>query len=468
MAPGNLNPARLRPGTRVGSWRVLERRGLGVYGAVYLAIRADGLPGFVALKMALHPRDERFAREAELLSRIHHSNVPRLIGHGEWQDAAGTVYPFLAMEWVEGLPLYDWAEEQRPTSRQVLACLASLARALEATHAAGGVHRDVKGGNIVVRDGDGRVFLTDFGSGHYVGAATITWPPFPPGTPAYRSPEAWRTVLRPGPDPSVPYAPGPADDLFALGVTAYRLVTGEYSPMLGLAGEGARLWRPEGTTHLAPRVLNGRCCVELDALVSRMLSVHPDTRDSASELAEALEAAAREAGPEADVPLFAAEEARPVDVSASSRRIPLRRRGKRRKRWDFAAAAGVPLVALGITWLLSALLGDVSISAKRDTRDGGTVAVGDSALTEPESTAPPSALVSIALDVPPRPVPGQRRTDSNGRCPIKAQVPIQGYCWLKQTLDRKGCDENGYLYKDGECYAPVFQTARPATSGPKD
>ncbi|QSQ23256.1 hypothetical protein JY651_50685 [Pyxidicoccus parkwayensis] len=125
-------------------------------------------------------------------------------------------------------------------------------------------------------------------------------------------------------------------------------------------------------------------------------------------------------------------------------------------------------MALGITWLLSTLLGDVPISAKKDTRDGGTVAVGDSALTEPESTAPSSALVTIALDLPPRPVPGQRRTDSNGRCPSKAQVPIQGYCWLKQTLDRKGCDENGYLFKDGECYAPVFQTARPATSGPED
>ncbi|MCY1019312.1 hypothetical protein [Pyxidicoccus sp. MSG2] len=103
-----------------------------------------------------------------------------------------------------------------------------------------------------------------------------------------------------------------------------------------------------------------------------------------------------------------------------------------------------------------------------EARDGGTAAVGDSALTAPSSSAaPPSAWATIALDVPPKPFQGQRRTDSNGSCPSQGQVPIQGHCWLKQALDRKGCDENGYLYKDGECYAPVFPTARPSTSNPR-
>jgi serine/threonine-protein kinase len=457
----------------VGPWRVLERRGRGVYGAVYRATRADGHPGFVALKLALSPRDERFTREAELLSRIRHPNVPRLVGHGEWKDAAGTAYPYLAMELVDGVPLYVWAMEQRPTSRQVLSCLASLARALEATHASGGVHRDVKGDNVVVRDGDGQAFLTDFGSGHYIGAATITWPPFPPGTPAYRAPEAWRSVLRPGPDRAVPYAPGPADDVFALGVTAWRLVTGEYSRELGLAGEGARLWRPERPSHLASRALNGRCCVELDALVSRMLSVHPEARGSAGELAEAMEAAAREAGPTADVPLFNPEEARPANVNAASWRVSSRERIGSRRHWSIAAAAAVPVVAMGIAWLLSTRHGGVPTEARvamrLEAKDGGAVAVGDSALTAPSSSAvPPSAWATIALDVPPKLFPGQQRTDSNGRCPGKGHVPLQGHCWLKQALDRKGCDESGYLYKDGACYAPVFRTARPSTSNPED
>ncbi|WP_420718290.1 serine/threonine-protein kinase [Pyxidicoccus sp. MSG2] len=189
---------------------MLEQRGRGAYGAVYRAIGTERARSpVVALKLALHPRDGRFAREVELLSRIRHPNVPRLVGHGEWRDPAGTAYPYLAMEWVEGTSLYDWAREHRPSSRQVLSRLASLARALEATLAVGGVHRDVKGDNILVRKADGQVFLTDFGSGHYAGATTLTWPPFPPGTPAYRSPGAWRTVMRPAPvPPPRPTRPG--------------------------------------------------------------------------------------------------------------------------------------------------------------------------------------------------------------------------------------------------------------------
>jgi serine/threonine-protein kinase len=268
----------------------------------------------------------------------------------------------------------------------------------------------------------------------------------------------------------VPYAPGPADDVFALGVTAWRLVTGEYARELGLAGEGARLWRREGPLHLAPRVLNGRCCVELDALVSRMLSVHPEARGSAGEVAEAMEAAAREAGPTADVPLFDPEEARPANVDASSRRVSSRERIGSGRHWRIAAAAG-PVVAMAIAWLLGTRPGGVPTEARGsvrlEARDAGTVAVGDSALTAPSSSAPPSAWAPIAQDVPPNPIPGQRQTDSKGRCPSTGQVPIQGYCWLKQALDRKGCDENGYLYKDGQCYAPVFRTARPATSSPR-
>ncbi|MFP2934980.1 protein kinase domain-containing protein, partial [Pyxidicoccus sp. 3LG] len=127
----------------------------------------------------------------------------------------------------------------------MLRLLASLARALEVTHAAGGLHRDVKGENVRVRRADAQPFLMDFGSGHYVGAATLTWQPFPPGTPAYRPPEAWRYVLRSSKPPAVAYAPGPADDLFALGVTAYRLVTGKYPPSAHPEEGDAWLWRPK-------------------------------------------------------------------------------------------------------------------------------------------------------------------------------------------------------------------------------
>jgi hypothetical protein len=88
-----------------------------------------------------------------------------------------------------------------------------VARALEATHAACGVHRDVKGDNVLVRPADGRVFLTDFGAGHYRGAATLTTKLLPPGTPAYRSPEAWGflRVFRRHPTAHYPRADGRTD-----------------------------------------------------------------------------------------------------------------------------------------------------------------------------------------------------------------------------------------------------------------
>ncbi len=95
MQPGPLNPASLPTGARVGPWRIVDRRGSGTYGAVYLV---KGVAGQAALKVALHPRDERFRREVELLSRLRHPSVPRLLGQGEWLSSTGQPYPWFAME----------------------------------------------------------------------------------------------------------------------------------------------------------------------------------------------------------------------------------------------------------------------------------------------------------------------------------------------------------------------------------
>ncbi|MFP2934708.1 serine/threonine protein kinase, partial [Pyxidicoccus sp. 3LG] len=312
-------------------------------------------------------------------------------------------YAWLAMDWIEGAPLYEWAEAQHPSSRQVLHLLSRLARALEATHAAGGIHRDVKGENVRVRRADSQPFLMDFGSGHYLGAATLTWHPFPPGTPAYRSPEAWRFVLRSSKPPAVPFPPGPTDDIFALGVTAYRLVTGKYPPSAHPADEDAWLWRPGELAYWTARVCNTRCIPELSALVSRMLSPRPEARGSAGAMAEALEQAARNTGSEADVPLFTGEEPRPAGLFPVPQRVTVRRT-PRMRRWPWFAAAGLGgALALSAGGLLSVRRTEeptTSHLAEQDERkDGGTVAVGDSALTAP--VAPeraPSVWSAIAVD----------------------------------------------------------------------
>jgi serine/threonine protein kinase len=122
-----------------------------------------------------NPWDPRFAREAQLLSRIHDPSVPRLFDLGVRRLASGAMPPSLVMQWIEGVPLYEWGSEYAPSPGQLLLLVAQLARALATTHAAHAAHRDVKGDNIRVRHSDERAVLMDFGSGHFQGAARLTW-----------------------------------------------------------------------------------------------------------------------------------------------------------------------------------------------------------------------------------------------------------------------------------------------------
>jgi serine/threonine protein kinase len=143
------------------------------------------------------------------------------------------------MEWVEGMDLYAWAERNKPSSSEVARVLAQVARALAATHAAGGVHRDVKGENIRV-DSTGRARLVDFGAGSYAGAERITREGLPPGTDAYRSPEAWEFELHRPRNTPVVYEVKPADDVYSLGVCGWRLLTGGYPPEVEVSEQEGR------------------------------------------------------------------------------------------------------------------------------------------------------------------------------------------------------------------------------------
>ncbi|HZI05643.1 MAG TPA: protein kinase, partial [Archangium sp.] len=167
--------------------------GQGAYGAVYRAVRVgQEQEGPVALKLSVYPWDMRFAREGELLSRLSLPGIPRLLGRGVLRFPDGAEHLWLAMEWVEGVPLYAWAKQRCASYPQVCRVLAQLARTLEALHAAGVVHRDVKGDNVLVRLSDSFPVLIDLGSGHFQGAARLTWQAPPPGTAEYQSPQAGR------------------------------------------------------------------------------------------------------------------------------------------------------------------------------------------------------------------------------------------------------------------------------------
>jgi len=503
------DPASIPVGTELGDWHVVSWAGRGMYGTVYRVERRgrDG-QGHYALKLALHPRDERFERERELLSRMNHPNVPRLEGHGLWQHPSGP-FPYLVMQWVTGTPLYPWAAQRNPTSRQVLRLLAQVARALEATAQAGAVHRDVKGDNVLVRLSDERAFLTDFGAGVYRGAATVTLRTLPPGTPQYRSPEAWAFQATFNLHPSEHYRGSTCDDLFALGVTAYRLVTDEYPPPTDPGQEGSEVWARGAPRIPSARALNPRVCAELDALILGLLGPpHSRFKGQARLAAEALEHAADTAGPEADTPLFEWEKLEPSAWPAQERRLA-ELYGHRKLRRDKAtvrhaeqldAAVRVeaahatppppPVNSSGKGWqwlpwavpVLGALV-LVAVSTGReyryappsqepaeqgaeahdaDTADGATAGAAEEAQrfvsADPEMRSAGGAIASGTLKGP---LPGQRRPP----CP-RGEEAIRGGCWLVNPQVKPPCTA-GYYEWDGRCYLPSLAPSRQPTSEPR-
>ncbi len=285
-------------GTTVGPSLLLERQGSGSFGTVYKAQRAEHPDSpCVALKMARRPQDPRFLRESELLQRCPHSSIPRYEDQGVWTSPSNYEYPYVVMEWVEGLTLYHWLQKQQRTSREVLQMLAQVASALATAHAQGAMHRDVKGDNIRVT-AEGRAVLVDWGSGWFAGAQPLTDTTAPPGTTAYRPPEQRFFMWKFRMDDEARWATKHSDDLYSLGVTFYRLVTGGYLPPLTEGGEPV-----EDRKVLPPSAL-ATVSVELDVLILRLISEEPQARGTAEQTAREAAELARAARPELDTPIL--------------------------------------------------------------------------------------------------------------------------------------------------------------------
>jgi serine/threonine-protein kinase len=296
-----LSPQGLPPGTRVGRWRVERRLGGGGNGTVYEACRRPSGPRY-ALKLAHAPEDPRFSRESVSLSRVRHPGVVRLVEEGVWR--VGPVrYPYLVLEYVRGESLYDWAKARNPTARQVAGLLEQAARALAEAHRWGVLHRDFKGENTRV-GADGRLTVLDWGAGWYEGATPLTATArLPPGTPPYHSPQAVLFSVQAGRGrASGPYRYTVADELYAVGVTFYRVLVEEYPPMRLSESPEASV---EAPGPWAVGLLNPRVPAPLAGLVHRLVAFQPEARPgSARALAEAVRRALAGAGPEWDEPLF--------------------------------------------------------------------------------------------------------------------------------------------------------------------
>jgi serine/threonine protein kinase len=419
----------------------------GAYGAVYQAERVGwrrSEPG--ALKVSLLLWNARVEREVKLLSRLSHPSIPRLLDRGGSLPPSSAEYPYFVMEWVQGPELYAWAEQHAPSEKQVCRVLAQVARAVEAVHAAGAVHRDVKGANVLVRLLDRRAMLIDFGSCHFQGAQRLTWQALPPVTPDYLSPQAWPVFIRSQFHEEGYYEPSPADDLYALGVMAYRLVMGQYPERIQAKQDEHGRWQATGPDPRPKLESNPRAGPLLREVIVRLLSDEPEARGTAAQVAAALEAGAGE------------------EEASGSARPPVRTRVW--KPWLTVAAAGACAVWLWCSQWRHQLPGFSNAQAP----DTGTTAVGDTSPTEPEVATPSSEETKpIAQEPLPEPRPWQAQSDEKGRCPGRKQVPMNGGCWEQLSRSVEECVENGYVLFKGKCYLPVPAPPRkPApTSSPE-
>ena len=211
---------RLAAGTACGDYIVERFLGAGAMGEVY-AGKHPVIGKKVAIKVlrrdaASSEAAERLVREAQAASHIDHPNVVDVFGLGRTSD--GRLY--LVMDLVDGQSLRgELAGGPLPPER-ALAILDQIADALDAAHARGVIHRDLKPDNIMIAGA--RAYVLDFGLAKLVASAhpdlapgTLTGQGTWLGTPAYMAPEQWSAD-----------GAGPASDRYALGVIAFELLAG--------------------------------------------------------------------------------------------------------------------------------------------------------------------------------------------------------------------------------------------------
>jgi eukaryotic-like serine/threonine-protein kinase len=278
---GGIAPARRQseqPGMRVGPYRLLRQIGSGGMGSVWLAQRADGaLERDVALKLphvAWGPAlNARLARERDILARLAHPNIARLYDAGS--DEQGR--PFLALEYVEGVPIDEYLQQHPLGLRERLVLFKQVASAVAYAHRRLVVHRDLKPSNVLVSD-DGAAHLLDFGiakllSDESEGLTQLTRGAGQMLTPGYASPEQIR-----GEPVTV------ASDLYSLGVLLFEMLTGTRpfnvtsasitQLQIALDEELAPLASSRAATKNTQRALRG----DVDTILAKALRKEPEAR----------------------------------------------------------------------------------------------------------------------------------------------------------------------------------------------
>ena len=208
-------------GRRLGNWRVTESIARGAMAAVFHGERADGAyEQHVAIKLLQpgpfrHSEGEQLREELRLLARLEHPGIARLLDGGISEQG----WPYLVMEYVDGVHIDQWCAEQKPDWRHRVQLMLKVCDAVRYAHSKLVVHADIKPSNVLVnRDGEPK--LVDFGIAGLLHKKTDFDQPAASAllrcSPAYAAPEQLR-----GEPVST------SNDVFGLGALLYEVLTGK-------------------------------------------------------------------------------------------------------------------------------------------------------------------------------------------------------------------------------------------------
>jgi serine/threonine protein kinase len=454
---GPAHGIELSDGDEFAGYRIERRLGRGGMGVLYLAIE-PGLDRRVALKLiapeaaadAVFAR--RFAEESRIAASIEHPNVVPIYAAGE-EDGV----PFIAMRYVAGADLARrLAKDGRLEPAAAVELIAQIGNGLDAIHAAGLVHRDVKPANVLLSGDEGgeHAYITDFGVARNVATESgLTQTGRFVGTLDYVAPEQ--------------ISGGEIDarvDVYALGCLLFKLLTGEVP--FPKEGEAARLYAHLHDPPPAPSLYVPAVSMGLDDVVIRAMSKEPDDRyPSAGDLGRAAQAALRgetPAVPEHTVATGAAatrtaETVAPRTAATRESRTPTE--PTRRVTAETGAAGSKPgspetksprrwAIAAGVTALIAAVVIVVLLV-------GGGGGGSDSGGTG--GTGPSSATASKKEDEPAKPTPKplteseliakadaicetSQSTYTNVRSSELEEVPDVAYATTLSGISRRGVE----------------------------
>ena len=163
-----LSPVSEGLGTVIGPYKLLQQIGEGGMGVVYLAEQSEPVRRKVALKIIKPGMDTeqviaRFEAERQALALMEHQNIARVLDAGKTGDTSGR--PYFVMELVKGVPISEYCDRNKLSTRERLALFIPVCQAIQHAHQKGVIHRDIKPSNVLVCLYDGKPVpkVIDFG-----------------------------------------------------------------------------------------------------------------------------------------------------------------------------------------------------------------------------------------------------------------------------------------------------------------